>query len=109
MQIGGGAFASFLRTIKDIVSPLNNFFRKTGYKYKKYNYLGEWHSHPSFKPSPSTKDIKSMFEIVCDQSIGANFAVLLIVRLGNTEKLEATASVFLPHMNWYQGVVSMEE
>ena len=108
-QYGGGAFAFFMRSLKDIIEPLNAFFRKTGFKYRRYNYIGEWHSHPSFKPIPSEADILSMFEIVCDKNVGAKFAVLLIVRLINTYEIEATASVFLTDMKLFKAEITMEE
>ena len=84
----------FVRLVEDIVKPLRGFFKRTEYNYKKFNYLGEWHSHPSFRPVPSQQDIQSMLEIVTDSDTGANFAVLLIVRLKDVQEIEATATVF---------------
>ena len=92
-QLGSTEF--FIRLVADIVKPLKRFFKRTGYNYRKFNYLGEWHSHPSFPPVPSQKDIQSMQDIVTDSDTGANFAILLIVRLKDTQEIEATATVFL--------------
>ena len=89
-----GSVAFFLRLVTDIVKPLKGFFKRTGYNYRKFNYLGEWHSHPSFSPVPSQKDIQSMQEIVTDSDTGANFVVLLIVKLKGGQEIEATATVF---------------
>ena len=91
-QLGGIAF--FIRSVADIVKPLKGFFKRTGYNYRKFNYLGEWHSHPSFPPVPSQKDIQSMQEIVTDSDTSANFVILLIVKIKNAQKIEATATVF---------------
>lgn len=91
-QLGSVAF--FIRLVADIVQPLKEFFKQTGYNYRKFNYLGEWHSHPSFPPVPSQKDMQSMQEIVTDSDTGANFAILLIVRLKDAQEIEATATVF---------------
>ena len=91
-----GSVAFFIRLVANIVEPLNGFFKKTGHNYRKFNYLGEWHSHPSFPPVPSQQDIQSMQEIVTDSDTGANFAVLLIVRLKGMQEIEATATVFRP-------------
>ena len=89
-----GNALSFLRLIRDAVGSLKKFFKQTGYNYKKFNYLGEWHSHPSFPPVPSLQDIQSMQEIVIDPDTGANFAVLLIVQLKGEYEIEATATTF---------------
>ena len=86
----------FTRLVDDIVKPLKRFFWRTGYNYRKFNYLGEWHSHPSFRPTPSRQDTQSMLEIVTDSDTGANFAILLIVRLKDVQEIEATATVFFP-------------
>lgn len=31
----------------------NAFFDRTGRDFSRYNYFGEWHSHPSFSVAPS--------------------------------------------------------
>ena len=92
-QLGSVAF--FVRLVTDAVGSLKGFFKQTGHNYRKFNYLGEWHSHPSFPPVPSQKDAQSMLEIVTDPDTGANFAVLLIVKLKEMQEIEATATVFL--------------
>lgn len=97
LQKSHGSLVFFVRMIEDAVAPLWHFFRRTGQNYRKFNYLGEWHSHPSFPPAPSQKDRLSMLEIVTDPAIGANFAVLLIVRLQTGEELDATATAFFPN------------
>jgi integrative and conjugative element protein (TIGR02256 family) len=91
-----GSFASFLRRIEDALGQMRDFFKRTGHDYRRYNYLGEWHSHPSFEPFPSSTDDASMLEIVQDAKVGANFAVLMIVKLGRNKELAATAHVYLP-------------
>ena len=95
IQEQSGSVAFFIRLVADIVQPLKEFFKRTGYNYRKFNYLGEWHSHPSFPPVPSEKDIQSMQEIVTASDTGANFAILLIVRLKGAQEIEATATTFL--------------
>ncbi|MYH83268.1 hypothetical protein F4141_21515 [Candidatus Poribacteria bacterium] len=90
-----GSIAFFVRFVADIAKPLKRFFKRTGYNYRKFNYLGEWHSHPSFPPVPSQKDLQSMQEIVTDSDTGANFVILLIVQLKGEEKIEGTVTTFL--------------
>jgi len=91
-----GGIASFVRCIEDAIGKLRLFFRQTEYDYQRFNYLGEWHTHPLFEPIPSIKDDESMLEIVQDNSIGANFAVLLILKLDSAGQLVGTANTYLP-------------
>jgi Prokaryotic homologs of the JAB domain len=55
--------------------------RDEHHNFKRFNYLGEWHSHPSFLPEPSATDHKSMREMIEDPKLGANFVVLMVVKL----------------------------
>ena len=96
-----GTFAFFVRLVSDAVVSLQRFFKQTGYNYRKFNYLGEWHSHPSFPPTPSPKDVQSMLEIVTDTNIGANFVILLIIRSKDAQEIEATATTFLPDNRYF--------
>lgn len=91
-----GAYAYFIRRIEDALGKLRSFFQKTEHDYSRFNYLGEWHSHPSFAPYPSRTDDISMLQIVQDDTVGANFAVLLIVKLSQDRKLIATAHTYFP-------------
>jgi proteasome lid subunit RPN8/RPN11 len=101
-----GSFASFVREVGAALKPLRRFFGETGRDYARYNYLGEWHSHPSFPTEPSRTDSESMWSIVEDPVVGANFAVLLIARLGSGGELEASATAYLP--NRRKMVVALE-
>lgn len=75
-----GSRAHFVRSPEAHLGALNAFFQRTGEAYDRYNYLGEWHSHPRFPVSPSFQDASSMTELVRGER-GIDFAVLLIVRL----------------------------
>jgi hypothetical protein len=90
-----GTVATFVRAIWVAVASLRQFFTRTGHQYTKFNYLGEWHSHPSFGLHPSDRDGDTMQGIVDDPEVGANFAVLLIVRLVD-RKLDGRAFVYTP-------------
>ncbi|GGN67268.1 Mov34/MPN/PAD-1 family protein [Oceanobacillus indicireducens] len=59
VQRRGGTVITFIRDIKESLQKLREFFKRTNHQYKQYNYLGEWHSHPSFSLSPSIQDQKS--------------------------------------------------
>ena len=97
-----GTFIFFVRLAADAVASLQRFFKRTGYNYRKFNYLGEWHSHPSFPPTPSSTDIQSMLEIVTDTDIGANFVILIIIRYKEAQEIEATATAFLPDGRYFE-------
>lgn len=92
-----GSFASFRRLFEGFASSLQIFFRKTNYDFTRFNYLGEWHSHPCFDLAPSNIDSQTMWEIVEDPDVGANFVVLLIVKLNKAGKLEASSTIYFPN------------
>lgn len=91
-----GALASFVRRIEDALTSLTSFFLRTNHDYTRFNYIGEWHSHPSFELEPSLEDDASMIEIVLDPKVGAKFTVLLLVKLDLGGRLLASAHLYLP-------------
>jgi len=103
-----GSFASFLRRIEDALVQMHAFFKKTEHNYLRFNYIGEWHSHPLFDPIPSRRDDVSMQEIIQDDTVGANFVVLLIVKIGTSGQLVATAHTYLPDGSRWSSNVKME-
>lgn len=109
IQAQGGTVVSFLRIPMAILRPLQNFFHKTGYDFTRFNYLGEWHSHPTFALEPSSTDCRTMWDIVQDPNVGANFAVLMIVRLCTMQQLEGTVTVFLPDHQMFLGTLIQEK
>jgi hypothetical protein len=96
VQHAEGALASFLRIPQIHLRALNQFFRSTGRDYRKFNYLGEWHSHPAFSTRPSASDLASMYALVNDAATGATFAVLMIVRLDREVTLQTGTYLFVP-------------
>jgi [CysO sulfur-carrier protein]-S-L-cysteine hydrolase len=82
---GQGSTASFWRSLVDGLGHLEAFFKRTKRDYRRFNYLGEWHSHPSFALRPSGNDDETMFDIVNDPATGARFAVSMIVKLVDDE------------------------
>ncbi|TKD13770.1 hypothetical protein FBT96_19055 [Rhodobacter capsulatus] len=56
------------------------------------DYLGEWHSHPTFPPIPSKIDLTSMMHMV--ENSGPSFAALVIVRLMRNASIQATITTF---------------
>jgi proteasome lid subunit RPN8/RPN11 len=91
-----GTFASFLRIPQFHLRGLKQFFRRTGNDYRKFNYIGEWHSHPAFSTRPSDCDLAAMHALVNDAAMGATFAVLMVVRLDNDVALQIGTYLFVP-------------
>lgn len=89
-----GTAAHFVRSPEHHAEALDRFFRKTGSDFKRFNYLGEWHSHPSFSVRPSHEDIMSMQSLVNGER-DIDFSALLIVRLRYYFVLEAAAYMFV--------------
>lgn len=104
-----GTFAAFVRRIEDALAPLRLFFRRANQEYTRFNYIGEWHSHPSFAPVPSPQDDLSMREIIQDARVGANFVVLLIVKLAADGKLDASVHTYLPDGSKHPSLLRYED
>jgi integrative and conjugative element protein (TIGR02256 family) len=94
VQHAGGSHASFERDPMRHRAQLDEFFARTGGDYSRFNYLGEWHSHPRFAPLPSPTDVATMQSIAEDPEVGVNFLVLLIARLIGRWRLELSATAF---------------
>jgi integrative and conjugative element protein (TIGR02256 family) len=88
-----GSAAHFVRSPEHHGSALDAFFDRTGRDYARFNYLGEWHSHPSYSTRPSLEDVHAMTDLVTGER-SIDFSVLLIARLRFIGWLEASAFVF---------------
>lgn len=96
VQRSGGSRACFIRQPQEHREDLDRFFKRTGSDYRRFNYLGEWHSHPSFHATPSAMDLDTMQTIVEDPTVGVNFLVLLIARIGGGDEIQLSVTAFLP-------------
>jgi len=94
-RFGGGSKLRFHRrggqARKDILSMHNRY----GWDAERFNYLGEWHSHPNFPALPSARDEVTMYQLLADQKGAVNFLVLAIVRLSKTGLFEIGARTYL--------------
>lgn len=109
IQRKGGTFAFFVRKIqRSLLRSLQQFFTQTRHEYTRFNYLGEWHSHPSFFLIPSPDDQETMWEIVDDSEVGANFAFLLLVKLKQGH-FEGKTNLFYPGFPMMEGQLIREE
>lgn len=109
IQRDGGTWFTFVRRVqKSLKQSLRQFFEKNKHNYTKFNYLGEWHSHPSFNLIPSLQDRQSMFDIVNNPEVGANFVVLLLVKL-NHEEIDGNVTLYIPGSSMIKGNLIWEE
>lgn len=90
-----GSFARFIVDVVEAGKAALAFFRRTNHNYARYNYIGEWHSHPSFSVQPSSTDAKTMRELVASADFRGTFAVLMIARLDGAD-LQARAWLYDP-------------
>ncbi len=88
-----GGRAHFVRSPEAHAGALDAFFQRTGNEYDRFNYLGEWHSHPRFHVTPSVQDAASMVELVHGER-GIDFAVLLVVRLDWWRWIASSCTLF---------------
>lgn len=72
---------------------LEAFFERNGHDYARFNYLGEWHSHPTFPVRPSLRDMKTMLHLVNGDE-GIDFALLMIVKLIEAKTMECSTTLF---------------
>ncbi|WP_425610904.1 Mov34/MPN/PAD-1 family protein [Xanthomonas campestris] len=96
VQRHGGSRTYFKRDPEIHRAFISEFYRRTGCDYARFNYLGEWHSHPSCPAIPSAHDLYSMQSIVEQPEVNVDFALLLVVRQRFWRGLEASATVFRP-------------
>lgn len=88
-----GNTAQFVRRPEHHREALETFFETTGADFSRFNYLGEWHSHPCFTARPSQQDISEMAALV-EEEEDIPFSILLIVRTRWYLKLEFYALLF---------------
>jgi len=88
-----GSSTHFVRSPNHHRTALDTFFSQTDNDYARYNYLGEWHSHPNYATFPSSTDILSMHDLLIEEH-SIPFAILLIVKRGWWRRLLCTATLF---------------
>jgi proteasome lid subunit RPN8/RPN11 len=88
-----GSVSRFFVDVAESLRAAARFFTRTGRAYQTFNYIGEWHSHPSYPTRPSATDVATMQDLVRAAGFRGHFAVLLVVRL-DADVLAAEACVF---------------
>lgn len=75
---------------------IRRFHDRTGRRPEQFNYLGEWHSHPSYPAIPSAVDFSQMKSLVEDDEQQSTFLVLIVVKLGMGGELRGSVHGFRP-------------
>jgi len=108
IQAKRGTETEFMRDPGQHGAQLDEFFQRTGNDCERYNYFGEWHSHPTFAPVPSSTDLRTLKTIVEDTTVGVNFLVLVIVRLVGGDSLALSATAYGGNEVYETATVFME-
>lgn len=56
-NVKGSSVFVYTPYTKKMVRFAKKFYKETNYNYEYYNYIGDWHTHPSFRCYPSPNDI----------------------------------------------------
>lgn len=102
-----GTVAAFVRRLGGVVKAIKAYCLANENNFARFNYLGEWHSHPLFSVQPSAQDHATMRSMAADRSIGANFIVLLVFRL-RRGVLEGSAHTYLPDGSVHRSDLELE-
>lgn len=94
-QARGGNDVAFQRKAGKARRDLKSLARRHGDDPERFNYLGEWHSHPNAPAAPSRVDEITMYQLLADPGTNVNFLVLLINRLNDQGALELSAVAYL--------------
>lgn len=103
-----GTFARFIVDLFQAARDALSFFDHTGHRYTRFNYIGEWHSHPSFAVQPSGTDYETMRQLVRDEEFRGSFSILMITRL-DQDALDVGAWIFDPMGNEFPISLEMEK
>ena len=105
IQARPGTISRFFVDLMQAARNAIRFFDRTDHRYTRYNYIGEWHSHPSYAVQPSGVDVGTMRALVGDPQFVGSFAVLMIVRIDD-DCLPAGAWLFDPRGT--ESVITLE-
>lgn len=94
-KLSTGTATSFKRNGQSAKTEVLAFHKKLGNNPKRFNYLGEWHSHPTVPVIPSVQDEITMSNLIQEQQGAVNFLVLIIVKIDENSAFEIAARTFL--------------
>lgn len=75
---------------------IRRFHERMGHRPERFNYLGEWHSHPTYLATPSDVDFRQMQDLVEDTEQKSTFLILMVVKLGLQGEVRGSAYGFRP-------------
>ena len=96
-QVSPGTDSCFVRRPDEHERFFADFFERTGRDFERFNYMGEWHSHPSFAAWPSRVDHAQMQAIVEDGAHAPLFSVLVVARLAGRTEIQLSATAYRAH------------
>ena len=82
---------------------IQRFHSRMGHRPERFNYLGEWHSHPNYPAIPSEADIQQMQDLVEDVEQASTFLVLMVIKLSEDASLRGTIYGFRPQLGPVRG------
>ena len=88
---------------------IRRFHERMGHRPKRFNYLGEWHSHPTYPATPSDVDFRQMQDLVEDTEQKSTFLVLMVVKLGFQGEVRGSAYGFRPSVPPVRGRLQSNE
>ena len=94
-QAFGGNAVAFRRKGSKARRDLKSLANRHSDDPTRFNYLGEWHSHPHAPVDPSRLDEVTMYQLLRDPESDVHFLVLLINRLNDAGQLELSATAYL--------------
>jgi hypothetical protein len=89
-----GTPASFVRDPTQHRKFMRRFHLLNGRNPERFNYLGEWHSHPSFVSLPSRPDFCQMQAEIEEPAQASSFLVLLVIKLDKDNGLVGSTHAF---------------
>ncbi len=94
-RFGGGTCTRFHRRGAGARKQVLALHKQFGDDPERFNYLGEWHTHPNAPVWPSLQDEVTMYQLLADQGEAVNFLVLVILKVDEEEGLQIGAMTFL--------------
>lgn len=108
-RLWGGTATTFHRRGGRARKEILALHEKLGGDPERFNYLGEWHSHPNAPAWPSIQDEVTMYKLLADQGTAVNFLVLMILKLDGMSRLQIGAQTYLSSAHKIQCEIEIED
>ena len=107
-QNKGGNQTHFQRDASKAIKDIGRLNARYKNNHERFNYLGEWHSHPNVPALPSAQDEATMRQLLVESDATVNFLVLIIIRLNNNKNIEMSAHAYLASDHIIQCNIELE-